>query len=146
MVSFSFAVPGECRGKMRPKASAFGGHTKVYTPKEQVEYENWVRLCFCEKYPDAKPFERDVPLSVSIIINKAIPTSFSKKKIALALSGDIRPTTKVDVDNGAKSILDALNEIAYKDDAQIVELTVSKNYATEASTFVVIGQYGEKTE
>ena len=43
----------------------------------------------------------------------------------------IRPTKKPDVDNVAKSILDSLNGMAYKDDSQVVECIVRKWYADE---------------
>ena len=47
----TFIVPGEVRGKMRPKASSFGGHAKVYTPSKQIEYENWAsRRNFCLRF------------------------------------------------------------------------------------------------
>lgn len=37
-------------------------------------------------------------------------------------------TTKPDLDNVGKAILDALNEIAYNDDGQVYRLTVEKWY------------------
>ena len=43
----------------------------------------------------------------------------------------IRPTKKPDSDNVAKAVLDSINGIAYKDDAYVVDLTVSKYYADE---------------
>lgn len=39
-------------------------------------------------------------------------------------------------DNIAKAILDALNGIAYKDDAQIIELEVNKMYGEENKIYV----------
>ena len=41
---------------------------------------------------------------------------------------EILPMVKPDTDNIAKSILDSLNGIAYKDDKQVVELIVYKFY------------------
>ena len=42
----------------------------------------------------------------------------------------LEPCTKrPDVDNLSKSILDALNEVCYKDDSQVVALSVTKRYA-----------------
>ena len=38
-------------------------------------------------------------------------------------------THKLDCDNLAKIILDSLNDIAYKDDAQVSRLTVRKLYS-----------------
>ena len=41
---------------------------------------------------------------------------------------DRRPTKKPDIDNVIKIITDALNGIAYDDDAQIVSLSATKFY------------------
>ena len=51
------------------------------------------------------------------------------KKKAAMMAGQIRPTKKPDADNCAKSVLDALNKIAFDDDSQIVELHVNKYYS-----------------
>ena len=56
------------------------------------------------------------------------PKSFSKKKTARALDGLIQPTTKPDLDNVAKTVLDALNGVAWRDDSEITSLTVMKTY------------------
>ena len=48
------------------------------------------------------------------------------------LSGEVGYTKKVDADNLAKSVLDALNGIAYDDDAQVSLLLVYKAYAETA--------------
>lgn len=45
------------------------------------------------------------------------------------IKGEIRPTKKPDLDNVAKIICDGLNKIAYEDDSQIIDLTVTKYYA-----------------
>ena len=47
------------------------------------------------------------------------------KKTAM-LSGELLPTKKPDIDNIVKAVLDALNEVAYRDDTQVVELQVRK--------------------
>lgn len=132
MIELKFRIPGECRGKMRPKASAFGGHAKVYTPAKQVEYENWVRLCFKNAFPDFEPIEAGRPIEAHISVFLAVPQAFSKKKRKEALEGIIKPTRKPDVDNAAKSVLDSLNGISFHDDAQIVSLRVDKAYGNES--------------
>lgn len=123
---------------MRPKASSFGGHAKVYTPSKQVEYENWVRLCFKQAYPNAEPFSKDEELTVRIEVQFAVPKSFSKKKRAEALSWYMFPKTKPDLDNCIKSVLDALNGIAFADDAQIVDISAIKTYERQSSVHVEI--------
>ncbi len=54
------------------------------------------------------------------------------------ISGKIRPTKKPDCDNTVKIICDALNELAYKDDSQIVTTQIAKYYAKVPRTFVKI--------
>lgn len=53
-------------------------------------------------------------------------------------TGDIRPVVKRDCDNIAKIVLDALNHIAYHDDAQVVELVVCKWYGEQPRVDVLI--------
>ena len=78
------------------------------------------------------------PLSVSVAISVGIPDSWSKKKRAAALSGEIRPTGKPDFDNTTKLICDALNGIVWKDDAQITDARFSKRYAETPETSVTV--------
>ena len=67
-----------------------------------------------------------------------IPQSKSKKQKEKMLAGEIKPVVKPDVDNVAKSILDALNGIVYLDDKQIIELNIEKIYAETSWTEVKI--------
>lgn len=56
------------------------------------------------------------------------------------LNNEIYPTIKPDTDNIAKSILDSLNGLAYKDDKQIVKLNVDKRYDEVPSVNVWISE------
>lgn len=47
----------------------------------------------------------------------------------LMLNGELLPAKKPDIDNIVKAVLDALNEVAYRDDTQVVELQVRKQYS-----------------
>lgn len=80
----------------------------------------------------------DGPCEVIIHARLPIPKSWSKAKTASAETGGIRPTNKRDWDNIAKGIGDALNEIVWKDDGQIVSGTVIKYYAAEPCTTVEV--------
>ena len=127
-----FNIPGKIQAKQRPR---FNG-IYAYTPQQTVNYENWVKACYLEKYRSNDLL--DVPLEVHIIAYYEIPKSISKKKKQEMLEDKIRPTIKPDTDNIAKSILDSLNGIAYKDDKQIVSLKVDKHYAEIPSVSVEI--------
>lgn len=140
----TFTVPGAMRGKMRPKASSFHGFTRVYTPKEQIEFENWVRLNYQRKHPDDAPFPRETQLRVTIICKKKIPADASKKLKALMSSGQVLDTKRPDADNIAKSILDALNTIAFADDNQIVDLRIVKKYGEPEGATVFMEEYKDE--
>lgn len=66
------------------------------------------------------------PLTVSMIVYRPIPASWSQRK-ALLMAGTPCPV-KPDADNFLKQ-LDALNGVAWKDDAQIVDARVRKVWA-----------------
>lgn len=67
----------------------------------------------------SNPLERNLPLEISILAIFPIPKYVSKKTKGLMLNGRLFPIKKTDADNIIKVILDALNGLAYRDDAQI---------------------------
>lgn len=129
-----FIVPGKAQAKQRPRFNTNTG--RAYTPNKTTSYENWVKTCYCNKYFKNELLE--CPLTVIIDVAIAVPDSFSKRKRELALNDEIKVQVKPDIDNIAKSILDALNGIAYKDDKQIIELKINKRYDTIDFTRVKI--------
>jgi Holliday junction resolvase RusA-like endonuclease len=46
----------------------------------------------------------------------------------MALSGELCPVKRPDLDNYMKTALDACNEIVFADDSQIVKLIANKRY------------------
>lgn len=117
-----FTVIGKPFGKQRPKFARVGSHVKTYTPEETVNYENLVKL----SYPRGEKLEGGVVAEIVGVF--PVPKSASKKNRAKMLNGEIPYTKKCDCDNLAKSILDALNGIAYDDDSQVCKLYVRKEY------------------
>lgn len=116
MASVSFEVWGKVRGKGRPRF-ARGGH--AYTPKGTRDYESAIREAF-ENAPERpqKPFSG--PIDVTIVTCRQLPKSTPKRVLS-------EPDThKPDADNIAKIVLDALNGVAWLDDAQVTSLTVVK--------------------
>ena len=132
-----FEVPGTPRGKQRPRVVRQNGRTISFTPDQTVQYENLVRWCY-KTAENSKRFPDDMPLKVIINAYYEIPKSASKKKRAQMLDGELRPTKKPDADNIAKIICDALNGIAYRDDAQVVTCIIQKWYSEEPSVSVEI--------
>ena len=134
-MTFTFDIVGEPQGKGRPRFSTRGGFVKTYTPEKTASYENFVKLCYLNKYKGQK---LDGEIVAEIIAYFPIPKSFSKKKRAEAIQGKIKPTKKPDTDNIAKTILDSLNGIAFEDDKQVVALLVKKLYGEEPKVLVVL--------
>ena len=132
-MTFTFEIVGEPQGKGRPRFSTRGGFVKTYTPEKTASYENFVKLCYLNKYKGQK---LDGEIIAEIIAYFPIPKSFSKKKKSEAIEGKIMPTKKPDTDNIAKTILDSLNGIAFEDDKQVVALLVKKLYGEEAKVGV----------
>lgn len=129
-------IIGKPFGKQRPKFARMGRFTKVYTPKETIQYEKMTADIFKEKYPEHNIFLG--PIKVTVKAFMYIPKSISKKKTALMLSGNILPTVKPDEDNIQKIVKDALNGVAYKDDNQIVESHTYKYYSDNPRVEVLI--------
>ena len=125
----SFTIPGDPKGKARPRLGR-SGH--AYTPADTVSYENLVKLCFREAAGDDwTPIGPDVPISCRIYAYYPIPKSVSKKRRAAMLDGLLLPLRKPDWDNIGKIVCDALNRIAYDDDAQICDARVLKLYSDQ---------------
>lgn len=131
-----FNVTGQPQGKARARTLKSG---RSYTPKKTVDYENHVRSCFLQSKHETW-FDKE-PLCVQIFAHYSIPKSTTKKDRALIADYKLLPTKKPDTDNIAKIVCDALNGVAYGDDAQIVRLLVTKDYTIhEPSVDVIIEQ------
>lgn len=133
-----FEIEGKPVGKGRPRFRRVGNFVQTYTPANTAEYEKLVRL----RFQNAGGVITDKPVRVEITAFFAPPKSARKKDWAGMLANLILPTKKPDIDNIAKIILDALNKIAYVDDAQVIELSVIKRYAAEAKVIVHIEEIG----
>ena len=138
-----FVVPGEPQGKGRPRFAKRGNFVTTYTPDKTVIYENLIK-CEYERHCGGYRFKDDEPLRVEIVAVCAIPKSVSKKKRHDMIHGRIRPTKKPDCDNIVKCYLDALNDVAYKDDTQVVTCAINKLYGEEPHTYVTISNIPEE--
>lgn len=118
-------VEGTIKGKARPRV--FGKH--AVTPKDTVNYENWVKICYQQQ--DGRHFLNE-PIRAEIRVYHKVPKSCTKKRLKAIREGLEYPQKKPDADNIAKIILDSLNKIAYDDDDQVVELMVKKLWTEES--------------
>lgn len=118
MTKISLTVPGEPTAQQRPQFTTVSGYAKAYDPEKSKDYKNYVRLAAAVQMAGRKPLTG--PLALSVRVYRSIPKSMSKKKAALAEAGELRPTTRPDLDNYVKGIKDALKGICWVDDSQVV--------------------------
>ncbi|ASS75793.1 hypothetical protein CIG75_12880 [Tumebacillus algifaecis] len=122
-----FTVRGEPVAQGRPRATTVHGHVRMYDPKKSSDFKQLVMLV-AQNHCPAQPLEG--PLRMKLQVFRQIPKSFSKKKTTAAENGEVRPTTKPDADNYLKAVKDALKNVAWRDDSQVVSVTVEKWYST----------------
>jgi len=109
-----FEIPGRPMPKQRPRVGRYGN---IYTPRETKAYEELVG-------------------------------TVARKHCKEPLVGDISVAIEVygknigDLDNIAKSILDGMAGIVYKDDRQVTELRIRKMSGDEEKAVVMVWQKG----
>lgn len=126
-----FIVDGKPQGKQRPRFSRIS--KTVYTPNKTAKYEKQIAKAYTDSGGKCIPAECYVSVSVSAFF--PVPKSYSKKKREDCLERRLRPDKKPDMDNILKVVLDALNEVAYEDDKQVVEL-IGRKYYTESDGYL----------
>lgn len=99
--TFTLDIPGDPVAKGRPRV--YRGHG--ITPPRTVSAENRVYAAFIARYPDMKPVGGPVDVYAGFWLSRR---------------------GKPDIDNMIKLILDALNRVAWRDDAQITRIIASK--------------------
>lgn len=142
MFAIMFSVEGQPHGKGRPRFRRGGGFVSTYTDTKTRDYEARVAARAKIAMGETNPLQGALSVSITAIFET--PKSWSKKKKALAIAGEIRPTVKPDIDNICKAVFDAMNNVVYADDKQIYSVRVEKKYASVGE--VVISVSGEAAE
>jgi len=113
----------------RPRLTRIGGKPVIYDASKK-EKKDWLTL--------AQIFKPDEPFSgpLRIFLEFYFPRPKNHFRTG-KYSGELKPTAPhihtnmPDVDNLSKFILDAMNEVFYEDDRQVVELNSHKEYSNE---------------
>ena len=132
----NFHIEGTPVPKKRPRFSTQGGMVRSYTDKATRNYEDHVNLSARAAMGSSDPIE--TPVGVYLYIRLPIPQSHSKKRTEACLNGFEKPIKKPDIDNLAKSLLDGMNGVVFKDDSQIVSLHCTKVYASEPGVDIMV--------
>nr|WP_199065070.1 RusA family crossover junction endodeoxyribonuclease [Chromobacterium sp. ASV5] len=133
----TFTVPGAPVGKGRPKVSTRGGKfARMYTPEKTASYEGMIALAAQAAMAGRAPLTG--PADVTVVMVLPIPASWSKKKQAAALAGQVYPTKKPDADNVVKALFDGMNGVVWVDDVQACDIVVRKRYGATPGVQVAV--------
>ena len=127
-----FVIDGRPVAKERARVLKYG---RTYTPKKTRDYERLVKQVYELQVGE---YLGESALLVEIDFYFTIPKSYTKKRIESIKSGQELYTKRPDLDNLAKTVTDALNGVAYKDDNQIIEMKLRKHYGNEDKAVVAI--------
>lgn len=142
---------GAPRGKGRPRTRVIGEFATIYTDAKTREYENSLKAEGIKAMAGRAPLDEAV--SVVVVAYLPVPASWSAKKRAAALAGDIMPTSAPDLDNIEKT-LDGLNyhpprfkgdrekrPIIWKNDSQIVSKQAIKFYGEQPRLEITVWRW-----
>lgn len=130
-------VPGPAVPKERARVvTKRGGGTMAYTPKRTSEYATRVAKIAVEAMKGFGLMQGPIMATLTFVM--PIPKNWPKWKKEMAQDGAIAPTARPDVDNLAKNVFDALNEVVFQDDSQIVSKHLTKVYGMTPCTHILI--------
>lgn len=118
-------VAGEPKGKARPRFDTRSGRT--YTPTPTLRAEQRIQ----NEWIAAERPVLDGPLAMTVTIVLVRPQAHWKRDGSLSAAGQRAPwpLRTPDVDNALKLVADALNGLAYRDDALIVQASITRRWA-----------------
>lgn len=134
-------IPGKLKAKQRARTTKTG-HT--YTPRDTVVAEAYIREHFSNHFPAHKPLEG--PVSIEIEVYRVPPQSWAKWRREAALNGTYLDAMGADLDNKVKTVMDALNRVAFIDDSQVIHVTARKCFDAFDHVYVRIEEHPQATK
>ena len=134
-----FVLPGVPRALQRNRHRVVtkkdgGQFVANYLPAQSRAEQGAVRL-FAQQAMGGRP-PLDGPIEMRMTAFMPVPASWSRKKSAAALAGEIRPIGKPDASNILKNVEDGMRQVCYRDDSQIVAVHVWKFFSDKPRTVV----------
>ena len=129
-----FTIPGEPVAQERPRLTGCGRRCIVYDQPKSRHYKQAVAAC-------AKAAMRGREPSVGAVLVSVVSYRRSLRRFTAAQRMNpegVRPSTRPDVDNYAKAVLDGMNGICYRDDGQVFFLGCRKAYSDDPRTEVEV--------
>lgn len=119
-----FTVIGKPCGKARPRFVRATGRT--YTPAKTVNAETLVKLSYLQTHGDKSMFIGPVWVQIFAYFDRP---KYHYNKAGVKIAAPTHSTSRPDCDNICKLVCDALNNVAWHDDAQVARVEVVKLYA-----------------
>ncbi|MFA6038400.1 MAG: RusA family crossover junction endodeoxyribonuclease [Legionellales bacterium] len=123
-----FDVLGTPVGKGRPRFARRGNFVTTYSPQKNIDAERSLLAQSIEYKPET-PWNCALGIRIEAIFER--PKSHYGTGRNVNLLKDTAPlfhTCKPDGDNVGKNCIDAMNEVFFKDDSQIVVCNIIKQY------------------
>lgn len=141
-------VPVPPTPKGRPRFSRRSG--RAYTPAATEAAERTLRgelahATTLGQTPPTRHWPAAGALVLELRFTLAIPASWSKKKRAAAAEGRLSHTSRPDVDNLGKLVLDAANGVLWGDDSQLVTVVMMKRYGATPGVWLSLSQHQGET-
>ena len=115
--SIAFTVPGPAVPE-RKRSRVINGHAGRSDTREAKEYKALVRYCAGRAMAGEPPLEG--PLALEVTVYRLKPKSAPKRVTY--------PITRPDCSNYLKLLEDACNKIVWRDDAQLVDVSIHKRF------------------
>jgi len=126
-VVIHITIPIVPKPQARDRIGVIAGKARSYkSPKQRLEENKLQYLLMAQRPPE--PFKGAISLIVGIYLPIPKKSRIWQEK---ALKGEIRPTTRPDIDNYAKQILDTMQGIYFADDKQVVTMEIYKRYGNQ---------------
>lgn len=141
-VRVEFVVPGVPVAQPRQRHRIIGGRVGNYTPANSP-VNAWKASVVASAVAAHRGKLLEGPLEVSMLFVFPRPSSRTRKR---SQNPREPKSTKPDCDNIAKACLDCLNQVVFRDDAQVWSLTVRKLIAEGGESAHMVMSITESTD
>ena len=126
-----FRVYGMTVAQGRPRAARLpGGQIRVFDPTKSREWKQHVRAQAALYMADGRVMFGEGPLEMALSFELLRPKS-APKRITM-------PAKRPDLSNFLKGVEDALRGVCFRDDAQLVQITMDKHFGERPGVAVSI--------
>jgi Holliday junction resolvase RusA-like endonuclease len=117
-------IPGDAVSRPRQRVGVIAGKARTFTDGKHPIHAYKAAIKLAWNATEAGPIAGPVTMRIEAVFTRPQAKVWKTKPMP-----SYPHTIKPDCDNVAKSVMDALNGIAYRDDSQVFMVTVTKRVA-----------------